>query len=75
MNETLTGMTITIEQIEALRTEAAQHGDVGDGSMVDICDAALSDIRTGARDAGSTKWTKRCADAILAARAMDEVRS
>ena len=65
----LTGMTITIEQIEALRTEAAQHGD---DAQVDICDAALSDIRTGARDAGAVKWTKLCADAILAARAMDD---
>lgn len=53
-------MEITAAQIEALREEAAIHGDE---SMVDACDRAL---------AGDDDAREECADAIDAARAMQD---
>lgn len=37
----ITADNVTDEQIEALRAEAATYGDV---AMVDLCDAALTEI-------------------------------
>lgn len=56
---TLSARTITDDQIRALRDEA---GAAGDTDMVRICDLALA--RRGGRGL--------CADAIIAARAMED---
>lgn len=49
---------ITDEQIEALRTEAGEHGDL---AQVELCDAALG---------GDEAARARCERAIRAAQAM-----
>lgn len=55
---TTTSETITTEQIQALRSEAGQHGDL---AQVAICDTALT---------GDVTAIAICASVIMAAEAM-----
>lgn len=74
--------TITDDQIAALRTEAAQHGDL---RMAMICDLAIggTDALEGAEpgteadmllsEGRTQEWARaKCVDAISAARAMED---
>lgn len=66
-NHKLTGYTITVDQIAALRAEAIEAGD---DAMWAICDTALKQRRNGQWEAGDVAASQECADAINAARAM-----
>lgn len=63
---TLTSTTITSEQIEALRTEAAQAGD---NRLVETCDVALDHASRGIDPSPAIET---CVDVINAARAQDD---
>lgn len=73
-SEAINADTVTNEQIEALRTEAAEHGD---HAQLALCDIALGVIKLGAsgRLPGlSGTWTverarAKCAEVIEYARA------
>lgn len=59
----LTGYTVTVDQITALRAEAIEAGD---DDMATICDTALKQRRNGQWEAGDVAASQACAEAIIA---------
>lgn len=68
-NNDVTADTITTEQLEGLRDEAARHGD---DMQVAYCQLALGNTPKIALNTTSYGARIVCADAINAARAMDD---